>query len=319
MIPLKVILHTTDQLKLAKKAEILHIDATGSVVRPSIYTKHNIYLFSVVPAMLTTDIPTVAVSDFLTERCRVEEIVYWLMSIHCGVNRVTNTLVDCCDYRKIIVCDFSWAIIHSVITVFCRSRLDQYLHSMFRRLRAHLNLSQPTLFICSSHLLARVSRTVSGFKKPNHKKLFLSCFASLITANSIEDANELWRLMTILFGFKNYNQKVREMEKQVLSTDVEIDFNSQSEPRDTVWDTEEVLDDESLRRSSPFSDYFKQAAVAKSCDTIADAQPNPYFNSAALDVLMRNWLPLYGLWGGAVLQGTGKLYITNAKVETWFS
>ena len=43
-----------------------------------------------------------------------------------------------------------------------------------------------------------------------------------------------------------------------------------------------------------------------------------YYNPEDIDFLLTNWLPLFGLWGSAVLEGTGRHYLTNAKVESWF-
>lgn len=86
--PFKIILHTADQLRLARSADILHIDATGGLVRNSIYTGKNIYQFSIVPASRKEEISCVSVRDFLSERCRVENVAYWLHTFRNGVSRV---------------------------------------------------------------------------------------------------------------------------------------------------------------------------------------------------------------------------------------
>ena len=77
-MPMKVVLHTAEQLKIARKADALHIDATGGVTRPPIYTNREVYLFSIVPVSIQTPWKCVSASDFVTERMRVEDILYWL-------------------------------------------------------------------------------------------------------------------------------------------------------------------------------------------------------------------------------------------------
>ena len=76
--PVKVILHTADQLRLGRKAEGLHTYATGSIVRKSFYTEKNMFLFSILPQIKKDNVKAASVRDFLTEQCRVEDMSYWL-------------------------------------------------------------------------------------------------------------------------------------------------------------------------------------------------------------------------------------------------
>ena len=72
-----------------------------------------------------------------------------------------------------------------------------------------------------------------------------------------------------------------------------------------------------MREHSPFGEHFKQFG----CIADMDKSPtNQHYAQMALRQVESRWLPLYPLWGCAVLQGTELVTkgITNAPVESWF-
>ena len=80
--------------------------------------------------------------------------------------------------------------------------------------------------------------------------------------------------------------------------------------------------DAGLRNRSPFKLYFKALKASVMIPTDVPNRPsNKFKNEEALVYLASMWLPLYGLWGVAVLNGTkfAETHLTNARVESWFA
>ena len=98
----------------------------------------------------------VSISDFVTERLRVEDIIYWLTQVFSSINRLSGERVDERRKGQVIVTDFSWAIIQSVLLVICVTTLNSYLKDTFVRLVENRSADGPIVFASSSHFIARV-------------------------------------------------------------------------------------------------------------------------------------------------------------------
>ena len=64
----------------------MHLNAIGGIIRSSIYTKKPIYILSAVRDTKEKDAECVSISDFVTEKCRTIDIVYWLFSVKTGIS-----------------------------------------------------------------------------------------------------------------------------------------------------------------------------------------------------------------------------------------
>lgn len=309
-----MVLHTEDQLRLAHTADVLHIDATGGIVRNSIYTKRRVYLFSIVPESKIDDMECVSVSDYLSERLRVEDVTYWLMTFLNGMHRVCGEKLTT-KAAKIIVTDASWALIHASLFTFGHTTIHAYLDASFRTFTTKTDRRPCILFLCSSHVIARVAKTVTGFDKSEEKHFFLYCFGTLLTATCMEEAANVWEKMVTLFGSKNYTTAVCGAE----STLSEIDLAS-TKTIPSTSSVEDFLEDDWFFESSPFKEFFGRIYdKIHSSSSSFPSIPNPHLNIAALHLLLRQWLPIFGLWNATALVGTGYNHVSNAKIESWFS
>ena len=167
------------------------------------------------------------------------------------------------------------------------------------------------IFLCSSHVIARISRTIPGFNNAKSKKQFLLFFGAVLTAGTLEQAQEMWRLMTIVYNSEYVTKEVRVATEILASEKPEV-------PLSDDWQCEyedELLDDVALRKKSPFNRCFRH--VTWRSDEVS-SERNVHYNPAAIVHMLKNWMPLYGLWGSPALSGTDRAYITNAKIESWF-
>lgn len=320
-MPTRFILHSANQLRVAQRSKILHIDATGGILRKSIYSKKDSYLFSIVPSINDIPLRCVSVSDFVTERCRVEEIVFWLTNFLCGMNRTSHHRIDH-DFEGVIVTDFSWALIHAVLLVFGAYRLDRYLSVVFDSLIKGKPKGGITIFLCSSHVIAQISRKVPAFQQSECKKLFLRAFGNILTAKSLDGALNAWRDLLTVFTSEGLTESVKSAIHRI--NKVETSLASINEKSETLLDEiiEVSYEDDfisGLRNKSPFKEPFLKVLNEECRQQSFDSIKNKYCNKAAADYLMFNWLPLYGLWGAAVLHVTDFNYLTNARIESWFA
>lgn len=315
-LPLKAILHTTEQLQVARKADILHIDATGGIIKKTIMTGKDILLFSIVPDTSAQEFDCVSVSDFLTERYRTQDLLYWLASVKCDMANATHSQLST-PLAYTIVVDMSWAIIHAAMLVFCDCVIQSYLETVFDALMKNVHRKEATIFICSSHFIANVARSISKYPK-DIRCMFLSCFGRILTATSLHEAAEVWKEMNIIFGSTHFTQQlVTILEGGQAAATCTEEFPSEEEevPKDDV--------PKGIRNASPFKHYFAtRTRAAEPIDkepTITFEDRNPYHCEEILQLALDVWLPLYGLWGAAVLEGRHRAHLTNAKVESWFA
>lgn len=286
-------------------------------MRNSIYTKHAVYLFSIVPESQKEEITCVSVSDFLSERCRVEDIAYWLLTFSNGMSRVCGDLMmRPTTPPKIIVTDCSWAIIHAALLIFGHTSIDVYMDKMFRFLSHESGNRGPAiLFLCSSHVISRLAKTVPAFDHAWQKRVFLSCFGALLTATSLTEAAEIWRLMVRIFCSPIHDKHVENALHAVSSETFQDRDVPTREESVNSFDS-----DDSIGKCSPFKAFFVQILEeSTNSSSSTDGPTNPFYNTKAMELLCRQWLPLFGLWSAAALVGTGHHYLTNAKVESFFA
>ena len=272
-MPLKVVLHSADQIRLASHADILHIDATAGVLRKTLHTGKTPYIFSIVPESKEGCRKAITVSDFLTERCRVQDIVYWLTAFRCGLNQLTNERIDASKPR-IIVTDMSWAILHASILIFGGCFLEPYLHSTYDALlKGYPIPSKTIIFVCSSHVIARLSKTLPGFDKPKEKRFFLACFGKPLMATTLEDAAVIWKRMNIIFRSRSSSENVSAAVSFFTADNTEVRTMESDEV--VTPEFEPCIEEESLRRASPFRRFFERQQQDQEED--CGSMPNPHF------------------------------------------
>lgn len=198
---------------LAKEGHlILHIDATGGLIKKFEYLKRSAFLLSAVPNSTVEEIKACSVSDCIVEECRVEDVSFWLRRVRCDVARLQGSRFDTAEScPSVVVTDFSWVMLHASVNVFCGTTMIPYLNSIFR----HVLGQAPTpltchVFSCSSHFLSRAARNMVKFfgkGEKNSRDLLMHCIAALISAPSLSEAGRIWQLMIQVFSHPNATEQ----------------------------------------------------------------------------------------------------------------
>ena len=338
--PVNLVLHSSEQLQLYSKLAkggslILHVDATGGIIRRAEYVKRQLFLFSAVVDSPNEDTSCVSISDCLMEECRTENAEFWLRRLRNDIARMQQVHLNH-DHSvpAVVVVDFSWVLLHACASVFCGTTVVGLLKQTFETSIKPVagNNRACSLFSCSSHFLSRAARTLRKFFSHHEKEslqLVLHCIGGLICAPNLKDASLLWDLMLGVFGASDSTGKNwKDMYEHLLRLLECVPQDIREYTRDTDPDTMPEPDNEndettdkrelknnSLRRMSPYYAYFTKPSSAS-----AEGSPsNRHFNPAVLSYIHSMWLPLYGLWGQpAIADNNIRHYLTNAKVECWF-
>lgn len=333
--PAKLVLHSARQLKLYSELAkdnrlILHIDATGGIIKKAQYVKKQMFLFSAVVDDPTGETEAVSVSDFLTEQSLDEDVSFWLKKIRNDVARMENIrFASRSTCPSVAVMDFSWVIIYAALDVFCQTSLVQYLQDTFQRcIKNDDECPQTTvLFSCSSHFISRAAKTLSRFfsnTESTARKFLLSCVGLLICSPDLYTAGVIWKTMLDVFGRpkkdstwqKSYANLKRLMEGCEEVEHAEEDFEDEGDCQEATHAT--GRENKPLREMSPYSSYFANPDEISNTEEVGE--DNELFRREALAYIYQVWLPTYGLWGQPALRGVKNVhkYLTNAIVESWF-
>lgn len=312
-------MHSGAQLEHLKSVETLHLDATGGLIRKSEYVNRQMFLFSAVSGNSLVCFPS---SEMLSERCRTDDVISWLVMMYTDFSRATGgRIFGNCVVRNIII-DMSWVLLHSSLFVFCRMTVSEYLVQIYNHLQAGDPCPDVTVFLCGSHLLNNFVRHLRDIVKGRDTlKCLIQCLVSLYLAPSITEAGCIWHCMCLAFGSQYFSAETEKTFNQ-------LDSFVNKTPRDVIERiegcvlasddgsgfTDEWPAEESICNSSPFSHFFKSCEVFSGAS--GDCQ-NRMYHPKALDIIRQKWLPLYGFFCSAAIIGKETHY-TNAKVESWF-
>ena len=79
---------------------------------------------------------------------------------------------------------------------------------MYHNLSDHKCIRHTRLFICGSHLIARLSKTLPNFQTLEGKRLLVKSLGRILTAPTLEEAGRLWNEMLQIFASRYTSRQV---------------------------------------------------------------------------------------------------------------
>ena len=140
---------------------IWHINATGSLITKSAKSESPIYLYAVVMPVKIVGEPCLPLVEWLSNSHNTVNISSTLFSWWIRVKelvRMPETIVTYC----------SWALMHSVASVFNRITLDRQLDRQWEMFsKGDVNQEFVSLRLCAAHYLKSISRRLArmGYSK----------------------------------------------------------------------------------------------------------------------------------------------------------
>lgn len=305
---------TRDQLSYLNNIKtdglvILHIDATGSVVGCLPWSDNVVYLYVIAVKGKDGKAP-IPVAQFLTDRHKATSISFWLAR---WMDRRSD-IVSKPRRIDVVVCDFSWAIIHAIVRAMCGMDIVPYLQKCFES--AKKPFKHTIVAICKSHVMKAVSNQVYKLRPSKSQEarmargLALYAFAFLMGTSDLETAAKVVTLMAKVFCSK-YEDNVLSDSVDALTEllkDEEIEELEDEEIRSGAFrfrddDEEETKRKDTLYSQSPFYDLFndvvRKSLSANNPDSDSDCgesndKENPFYIKGFVDTyLLKRYLPYY--------------------------
>ncbi len=314
----------------------LHLDATGGVVsRIPSQTKRVLYYSINLPGH-GKDKPPLPVSEMITNDHTIPNVSFWL---HQTVTKIRKLTVY--NIHQVET-DYSWALIQSVLLSFNKQDIHVYLMESYKLVKGNDTMTdfsrQTVLHLCSAHIIKAVQGAIGRRTTDKGLKEFAThCVAQLINTTSLKRAVDIFKCMCHVFYTKANTQCVNQCLQQ-LHDHIRGIKNSE----DTL-DKKQAVDDyippeaKTILARSPFTKEF--AGVLDAVMSIEDPEEetemgnNKYYCPGILDILMKDYIPIFPLWSGIMLgdlkryndresirddDDLQKTHDTNCHAENWF-
>ena len=340
--PFFVILYSEEQLRLiCNDPVIVHFDATGSIFRTIQGVRTRMLLYSLILPNPVRGEPPVSIAEMVASRHNTEIVSHMLLCMRLDINRLcrrqaTSGFSDC-----LVVTDFSWVLIHSVL-----HELNDALDINSYLTRTYLSLVKGTewkpctgVFLCVNHMVHIVARKttklVHGDKKI--RDAFMHCFVLLQYSGNFKRAIATAANVIRLFGLQHKTPTLRsakaELADNLTKWNVMQQFDTITNERSNFESVAAAEDEEvksksgsGIRADSPWTVHFKNIfkEITEENNNKSDAQSsNRYYSPALIKYLLSHLLPIFPLWCTAVKHlfkvKFGKAWYSNANVEQWFS
>ena len=242
---------------------------------------------------------------------------------------------------SVIVTDFSWALINSVMHQMNRCNIVNYLNWSFEIIYKNnidftfLRIMRTKLFICCTHMLRNIVKSSELLEKDAKvAKCFKFSFALLQNTTECSDFDYRLKLIYIVFNSPSktpffsdaFNKLSDQLKQQVASNDVEAELNfsklcikTQEQAYSSVYLDPNTIG--SIKASSPFQAYFNNMLNAMKFEK--NKSRNEYYNPR-LFLLIRTKLYLAPLWSGLLIKHINvktpvrRTRFTNNPVENYF-
>ena len=324
--PFHVVFYTEQQLDAyiqqckSREGSVLHIDATGSVVK-RIAGQKTPYYYCVL--LGNGSLP---VMDFITSKHDSSWLGGLLNNYNNSVRQVNGGhLVT----PRHVVTDFSYAIIHASLQAFNSGmQLGSYLKFCFSALNGRCTTNQlksiTYMSLCVAHMLKAMSvRVTKVCEDKQIRKLTLTVFAALQRTTDLQSASALYRDVAWVLCCPHETAAVVDARLRLTArfaglTCGEFDDNSAPcTPEMTPDDAEDLgtVDSKStIRDQSPFTAYFADCIatvdVAIKCDSTENRTYAPRCFTQIVDMMH-----LYPLWAAALQADVERLAVDNASTD----
>ena len=264
---------------------IWHFDATGSIIK-NISGQKKPFFYSIVSRDIKNKL-ILPVAEFVTTSHDSISITKYLFSIkkifENSLNENKRFIIP-----PIVVTDFSWALIISVLEAFNNCSVVNYINWAFDVLFKYsennqLNqLMKTRIIICQTHIFKAVVQKTNicidkkrlsekNYDKQNKiKKLFLFSFTILQNSTSINEFNEVLKDLYKIFCLKNYSEEINSCVTKIQQLVMKRNF-----------DLFKIIDVESLSKiKNDESEMNIYINLNSKCNSIKQSSPfNKYFDS----------------------------------------
>lgn len=197
-------------MKIQKQNLVWHLDATGSIIK-NIPGQSLPFLFSTVMHDPSTN-TILPVYEFISTSHNTTTISKYLFSLKKMEKLVPSNFYT---ISPLIVTDFSWPLISSVLETFNKCNINQYLNLAYQLVidsneKSELNFRNyihTRIYLCSTHFLKMVIKKCKVIHIDDKvKRCFMFCFTLLQNSINIKEFENYLINIFNLFNQKSKNK-----------------------------------------------------------------------------------------------------------------
>lgn len=336
-------------LNIQEKDPECFFDATGSVMT-SVPNQKNSLFYSMVCHDKTKKVISPIFSFVTTSHTQPSISSYLFLAESILLNHIT--IKSKMVIAPIIVVDFSWALINSVLKVFNGLRVSEYLEVCYNIIFCQENENdklyekslRTRVYLCAAHMIKNiVKKTKTLTNNKEVRRAFTYSFSLLQNSQTINEFLHYYEKINFMFRLKyesdKFNIAVEYLRNEIANRHLEtidvdddsIDMKKAKLLADTNMECERETA-KNLKTFSRFTKFFeshttrlKQTIENDNSFNFGENAENMYFCPALMDII-DGYLHLLPLWTGIILKKwydrnpkyTCKTRLTNNMVENSF-
>jgi hypothetical protein len=243
-------------------------------------------------------------------------------------------------FPRIVVVDYSWVLINSILGVFSDSSIKQYLDKTFEIFINGKNETKSEIpvriYLCSFHFMKMIKRRIKLGKVGNEEQinLFVKCVGLLQNSKTLEEFQTHLQSCYIIF-----NRKKKDDQFRFLLTKAQNDISDKKlqDEKQYQYDQDQVEKSPTLpeglsfqyssiknkiKEESRFNQYFndllsKFQNEEKNSNNKNGLFANEYYCPELFEII-KKYLFIMPLWTGLNLWDMEATRLTNNFVESWF-
>ena len=249
---------------------------------------------------------------------------------------------------RLIVCDYAWASMHSIVEAFNDQKMEEYSKKVWQLSKGEVEPnSQTWLISCTSHTMKRY---VKMTKSVVNKSMLAFCsylFSLLVNCLDIESISMYFKLICKVFLYEkksvfvieslnalqeaiscrptDKNEIKKLVENHLKTTNFEDIANKKAESivKGKEKKTRTIAD------NSPFTKHFEniKSSITNEMENLwidesLLVENNHYYCPEFIDHLLKRYMPYCFIWSGFVIRGLNdenkRTRFTNGTVENYF-
>ena len=303
---------------------IWNLDATGSIIE-NIRGQNKPYLYSIVVHDEINQ-SIVPIAEFVTTchtQMSIASYLFLVKSMFVKHAKSANEF----KLAPVMVTDFSWTLICSVLEVFNHMNVIEYLNTVFGILfykKETLNEITTIIYLCSAHFIKLIVKKVRETESKiddKVKRCFIFCFSLLQNSTTVIEFESIFVNIIQMFNTEYINTStsaaIRTLRSAISNRDpsdfeyINYDGSISKEELERNLNFELLLKLEKnqiqtvkiIKKASPFAKYFHNIYMAnmQTINSYSQCNNKNAFYAPQLVQIILNYVYLLPMWSGIML------------------
>ena len=249
---------------------------------------------------------------------------------------------------RLIVCDYSWASMHSIVEAFNDQKMEDYSKKVWQLSRSEIDAKEQTWFIsCTSHTMKRFVKNIATIVDKSMISFCSYLFSLLINCLDLDSISIYFKLICYALLSKRKTDRVttslnalqegintRPIDKNEIKKMVALHLKEPTIQKAVALNitTKSIIENnikkKTIANSSPFTQHFKEIELC-TLQEINDEneteilnENNEFYCPEYIETLLKRYMPYCFVWSGFVIKNLNnentRTRFTNGTVENHF-